>query len=673
MIKQKVEWGIQMKSIKTKLVIYFSILILLSSITLGIVFLGAAGSTLTKEAEKSLTSLAVEGARVTESRIETQKRTLEMIALRADIQDMDWKIQQPILQRQAERTNFLDLAVVHLDGSAYYSNGAIAQLGDRDYIKKALNGETNVSDLLVSRVNGSIVLMYATPIEKDGKIVGALIGRRDGNSLSEVTDDTGYGENGYAYMINSKGTVVAHIDRDKVLNHYNPIEEAKHDESQKSVATLIEKILGEKKGVSDYSFEGKDLYAGYAPVEDTDFTLVITADEKEVLSALPVMQKTILIITAIILLVSVAVVYIVGNSITKPIIRTIEHSGKISNLDITEDVPTDLMQKKDEIGALSMALQTMTNSFREIVKDISNSSEQVAAASEELTASSQQSAIAAEEVSKTVEEIASGALEQAKNTEEGSLKGILLGNNIDKDMEYITNLNNASDKVVKVVDEGLKEVENLSKITEESNNAIKGIYEIILKTNDSSNKIGQASEVIASIAEQTNLLALNAAIEAARAGEAGRGFAVVAEEIRKLAEQSSISTKSIDEIVNELQNNSESAVKTMERVSTISKEQTNSVVNSKDKYIQIAESMKEAEKAVENLNVSSDEMGKTKDEILEALKKLSTIAEENAAATEEATASMEEQAASIEEIASSSESLSNLAQNLQSIIMKFKI
>lgn len=662
-----------MKSLKTKLVIYFSILILLSSISLGLISIQRASITITKEAEKALGSQAFEAAKLTQSRIETQKMTLEMIALREDIQSMDWGIQQPILQRQLGKTSFLDLAIVQPDGTAYYSKGTTSQLGDREYIKKAFSGEINVSDLVISRVTNSVVLMYAAPIEREGKVVGVLIGRGDGNSLSEITDDVGFGDEGYGFMINNKGAMVAHPDREKVLNQFNPIEGLKDNDALKPLATLFEKVLADKNGVSVYSFEGNDLYAGYAPIEGSNWTFIVTANQKEVLSALPELTKNLMIVMAIILLVSIAIAYLIGSSIAKPIIAAVEYSEKIANLDITQDVSEYELKRKDETGALANAFQNLTISLREIVKEINYSSEQVAAASEELTATSQQSATAAEEVAKTIEEIARGASDQARNTEEGSIKGNLLGQTIEKDQGHMKNLNNASNKVTEVVKEGLKEIDNLSKITVESNDATKEIYDVILKTNESSNKIGQASNVIASIAEQTNLLALNAAIEAARAGEAGRGFAVVAEEIRKLAEQSSTSTKAIDQIVNELQSNSQDAVKTIERVTTISKEQTQSVMNSKNKYMLIDEAMQEAGKALEQLNASEEDMEKMKNEILSTLESLSAIAEENAAATQQASASMEEQTASMEEVATSSESLSSLAQNLQSIIMKFKV
>lgn len=147
----------------------------------------------------------------------------------------------------------------------------------------------------------------------------------------------------------------------------------------------------------------------------------------------------------------------------------------------------------------------------------------------------------------------------------------------------------------------------------------------------------------------------------------------MAEEVRKLAEQSSISTKYIEDMVTELQKNSNSAVETMESVTSISKEQMMSVMNSKDKYIQIAQATKDSEKAIEILNNSGEEMERMKSEIFDVLQNLAAIAEENSAATEQVTSSMEEQTATFEEIAGASEVLSSLAQNLQLLIMKFKI
>lgn len=662
-----------MRSIKVKLIVYFTILVLLSTASVGFIAITKGGEVLTTEAEKSLTSLVAESVKVTESRVETQMKTLELISLREDIQSMDWEVQRPILQEQVEKTGFLDIGVVRLDGMVYYSDGTVNDLGDREYVKKALAGKTVVSDLLISRITNKVVLMYATPIEREEQVVGVLVGRRDGNTLSEITDDIGFGEEGYAYMINNNGNVVAHFEKEKVLSQYNPMLEALNDESEKSRAELFKKILEEKTGVSRYSFEGKNLYAVYEPVPDTDWILVITASENEILSEIPALRRNILTFVCIILIVSIVITYMLGRFIGNTIIKAVEYSEVISNLDITQDIEDIYLKRNDEIGTLAKGLQNITINLRDIINEINEASEQVASTSEELTASTQQSATAAEEVSKTAEEIARGAADQAQNTEEGSTKAILLGEIIEKDSAYMQNLNDDSNRVSKVVKDGLTEIENLYRITGESNNAAKEIYDVILKTNDSSNRIGQASDVISSIAEQTNLLALNAAIEAARAGEAGKGFAVVAEEIRKLAEESQTSTESINKIVQELQTNSQNAVKTMERISDISKEQTNSVINNKDKYMLIAEAMKDMEEAVKRLNVSGEEMDRMKSEILDTLQNLSAIAQENSASTQQVTASMEEQTASMEEIAAGSEGLADLAQGLQSIIERFKI
>ncbi len=401
---------------------------------------------------------------------------------------------------------------------------------------------------------------------------------------------------------------------------------------------------------------------------------VLVDEEYDALSAQGIRLSIIISLTISLVLTVLMIMVII--SIVKPIAGVTEIISKQSRLDFSFDqnsASAKYINKADEIGAMTRALKVMEDNVREFIIKTSQASEQVAAASEELTATSQQSATASEEVAKTIEEIARGASEQAKDTEQSASNVQDLGNMLEKDAEYLAELNQAATDIDYKKNEGFSILKDLIRKTQQNNEAAKTIHEIIISNNESAIKIETASAMIQNIATQTNLLALNAAIEAARAGEAGKGFSVVADEIRKLAEQSNSFTNEIKVVIDELKTKSQNAVNKVQDVISIVDTQANSVKLTEDKFAQIALSIDQVKSIIQKLNASSESMEANKSTILNLMENLSAIAEENAAGTQEASASIEEQTAAIEEIANSSESMAQIAEELRRLIQKFTV
>lgn len=381
-------------------------------------------------------------------------------------------------------------------------------------------------------------------------------------------------------------------------------------------------------------------------------------------------RNSVLIFLGLTILIAVLIAYEMTRNITRPLLKIREYADNLASYNFSHEI---VIARSDEFGQTGLALNSALKNVRNLIKAVIENISELSASSEELSAYVQEMTSRVAIVASSTNEINNGTQEASATTKQISAS---IGE-VDTSINQLSSKANdgsqkAEDIKRNVYDIG-KNVETSQKNTEL---IFKEKYANINKAIEKGKvveEVKKMADAINTIASQTNLLALNAAIEAARAGDAGRGFAVVAEEIRKLAEQSSTSTMDINQIVNDLQRNVKDAVTTMERVSNIANEQTNSVMQNKDKYLLIAEAMKEAEKAVEQLNQSSEEMNKMKDEILYTLENLSAIAEENSAATEEVTASMEEQSASIEQIAAASEGLADLAQDLQSIIGRIKV
>lgn len=671
-----------MKSIKNKLIVTFTVLLGITSLVLGFVSIGYGSKAVRAEAERGIELGIVSAARLLRSQLDEQLFYMEAIAAQDIILDnnMAWEDKVAYFEREANRSGYISFAFADQNGQSinFDAEGTKADVSDRPYFIEAISGKPAVSDLLVSRISGEVIVVFAVPVRQNGNIVGVLYGRRDGNSISEFASEISYGETGYAYVLNSDGTIEGHPDYNLVIEQTNMLEANRDNPDHAAFVDLLEnKILKGELGIGEYTYNEVQRFVGYAPIEGSNWMVVLSVESSEVLGRINQLIIILLVSVTLIIILGITITYFASSSISRPIVLLTKHIEKLSDFDLTADesqADKAYLSRKDEIGRVTRALDIMQRNFVDLIQNVERVSKEVSVASQELTATSQQSAMAANEVATTIEEIARGASDQARDTENGATAMLEMGQSLEQNQSYMMDLNASSDQVIQLKNEGMETIRVLVEKTDESNQAVAEIYGVITDTDEGAQQIVAASQMIQSIADQTNLLALNAAIEAARAGEAGRGFAVVADEIRKLAEQSSKFTDEIKQIVSDLILKTNNAVSTMQQLKTdIMHTQSVSVKEAKEKFEGITEAVEVTKDIINKLNLSSEGMNDMKDQMLQVIQSLSAIAEENAAGTEEASASTEEQTAAIEEVANASQELAQMAQDLNGLISKFKL
>jgi methyl-accepting chemotaxis protein len=239
--------------------------------------------------------------------------------------------------------------------------------------------------------------------------------------------------------------------------------------------------------------------------------------------------------------------YTVTRAIVRPLAEVVRVADQVANGDLTQRLE---IESTDEVGQTSRALNQAFAKMGSAIKTIAENSRSLQGASEELTSVSHQMAASAEETS-TQAMVVSASAEQVSHNVETVATGV------EEMTASIREISDNAHDAARVATEAVEEAEKTTAT--------------IARLDESSARISDVTKTITSISEQTNLLALNATIEAARAGESGRGFAVVANEVKELARGTASATEEIGARVEEIQNDTRSAVIAIGKIGAIVK------------------------------------------------------------------------------------------------------
>lgn len=356
--------------------------------------------------------------------------------------------------------------------------------------------------------------------------------------------------------------------------------------------------------------------------------------------------------------------------ICTPLRRGAKFAEQLAQGDLTAELYC--MDQRDEIGTLCKALNKMTDNFRSLVGDISHGADVFAESSQVLSSRAESTALAAKQVSSAINQVAYGSQTQANsvqnimNTIEEMTEGI------HRIEESIQLADQASNSALQVAHDGDSAMAKVTLQMNQIHQSVDDTGVIITHLGEKSAVIGSIVESIKAISDQTNLLALNAAIEAARAGEHGRGFSVVAEEVRKLAEQSTLSSAQIEQIIMDIKNSLDQAIASMNTEKDVVRSGALAIQEAQHSFTQIKESTQIVNQQIQEVSCLSQGISQSSQLISQEVSQVASISQETTAQTEEVASSSSEQMHSMQDINQSTEELSVTAQELQTTARKFK-
>ncbi|MDY3297908.1 methyl-accepting chemotaxis protein, partial [Selenomonas sp.] len=246
---------------------------------------------------------------------------------------------------------------------------------------KAANGKLSFTEVYKDSTNGKLVVTAAMPYDADGKFAGAICEDIELGTLETAVGNLKYHGEGKGLLISPKGNIIASTDEDENMK---PVSD------NAALAAHFDEMV--QKGEGYFSLdtpEGKKVLA-YQTIPTTGWIMGISVPEDVVFASLTRLKITYAILTLLGILIAVAASLKFADSLSTRLERIREHANEFAQGNLAQE--PIVIDTQDETGDLAAAFNTMGEKLRSLISDIAKTSEQVAAASEELTANAHQSA-----------------------------------------------------------------------------------------------------------------------------------------------------------------------------------------------------------------------------------------------------------------------------------------